>query len=214
MDAFQIRLMLSVLFVSTIAVSARSPSTPDTPNDAVDDTTPPEVLYVGNHGAYAVDEDVAIYCIASDAGSGLKENDCRAISGPAYAFSIGMNAFTARAIDAAGNAVVVTTAFEVRVTFESLRRLVDRFTRDEAIDRRLYTILVEAEGEQCALRPQGAEAGARTCSERIPQSARDDARQRALDAFDATLETERGRAIEEGDADLLIALAEYLRPST
>jgi hypothetical protein len=190
MDPFKIRLFLSAVLFSTMAASARSQGAREETSASSDDATPPEILHVGNHGAYTVDEDVAIYCVASDAGSGLIHNDCRAISGPAYSFSIGTNVFTARAIDGAGNAVVVTTAFEVRITFESLRRLVDRFTTDEAIDRRLYAILVEAE------------------------TGRDEARGRAIDAFDATLECERGRAIEEGDADLLIALAEYQRSPT
>ncbi|HVX41472.1 MAG TPA: hypothetical protein VHB25_18040, partial [Gemmatimonadaceae bacterium] len=83
------------------------------------DATLPTVTYAGNAGSYTVDQTVAITCTANDAtnpGSGLASSTCADISGAAYTFAVGSNAFSATATDKAGNVGSGSTSFNVSVT--------------------------------------------------------------------------------------------------
>ena len=64
--------------------------------------TLPTIAYSGNAGTYLVDATVAIVCSASDAPSGLASLPARASDGPAHAFPVGINSFSAIAMDKSG----------------------------------------------------------------------------------------------------------------
>ena len=94
------------------------------------DKTMPIVTYSGTRDSYTVDQTVAIECQASDALSGLASNTCADISGAAYEFPIGANAFSASATDRAGNVATASTSFTVTVTAGSLCELTRQFVRN------------------------------------------------------------------------------------
>jgi hypothetical protein len=98
------------------------------------DRTAPTVGYTGNAGSYGVDATVDIACSASDALSGIDAaaTHCESISGPAYAFALGTNTFSAAAADVAGNTASATTSFEVRVAPGGLGNLTTRFIQGSA----------------------------------------------------------------------------------
>lgn len=99
------------------------------------DRTPPTVSYTGNAGSYTVDQAVNITCIAADpanasngtAGSGLASTTCQDVTGAAYSFGAGSHAYSATALDRAGNAGGGSTTFTVQVTFGSLCVVTKRF---------------------------------------------------------------------------------------
>src|SRR5207249_10247088 len=93
------------------------------------DATNPVIGFEGRL-SYFVDEDVAVRCNATDAMSGIATNTCANISGPAYTFSLGRNAFTARAVDNAGNESTASGEFTVSVSSQSVCRLVQRWVSD------------------------------------------------------------------------------------
>ena len=92
------------------------------------DKTPPVVSYLGNAGTYTVDQQVEIRCIASDSLSGVASTTCADISGPALAFALGVNGYTADAADRAGNVGHGAASFTVTVTSASLGALVTQFS--------------------------------------------------------------------------------------
>jgi Dockerin type I domain len=83
------------------------------------DTTPPTVTYSGNAGTYTIDQAVRITCSATDSGSGITSTSCKNVTGEAYSFALGVNALSATATDAAGNAGSGSTSFSVKVTTAS-----------------------------------------------------------------------------------------------
>jgi hypothetical protein len=92
------------------------------------DLTKPVVTYSGNATSYTVDQTVSITCSATDpvsngAASGVASTTCHDVHGPAYGFGLGSHAYSAQATDNAGNVGSGSTAFVVRVTFDSLCNL-------------------------------------------------------------------------------------------
>lgn len=87
------------------------------------DSSPPTVAYSGNAGSYTVDQQVAITCTATDAISGLAASTCKDVTGPAYSFALGTNAFTADATDNAGNRGTGQTSFTVTADAGSIADL-------------------------------------------------------------------------------------------
>jgi hypothetical protein len=97
-------------------------------NPAVNiDLTAPTVTYTGNQSSYSVDKMVNISCSASDNLSGVASTTCQNISGPAYGFALGQNAFSATATDVAGNTGAGFVSFTVDVTGDSLCALTTQF---------------------------------------------------------------------------------------
>ncbi|MFL6260036.1 MAG: hypothetical protein ACJ76Y_10015 [Thermoanaerobaculia bacterium] len=92
--------------------------------------TPPTLQFSGNLGTYTVDQTVAIQCTAADNLSGIASSTCVPINGPAYAFTIGLNTFSAEVVDRAGNANSAQTSFQVKVTYDSLCNLTTRFSHE------------------------------------------------------------------------------------
>lgn len=109
------------------------------------DTAAPVITYTGNAGVYTVDETVHITCDAQDATSGIAENTCHALDGPAYGFAVGDNTFTATAADRAGNEDTGTVTFRVIVTYRSLCELTKRFVTKAGVAHSLCVKLDQAE---------------------------------------------------------------------
>jgi hypothetical protein len=93
------------------------------------DKTKPTVIYSGNAGTYTVDQTVSISCTAADQPnlSGIASTTCRDINGPAYAFNVGINSFSATATDKAGNVGNGSTSFTVQVTAAGIDTLIRQF---------------------------------------------------------------------------------------
>ena len=97
------------------------------------DKVSPVVTFTDNAGSYAVDQTVAITCLASDALSGVVSTTCAPISGDAYSFSAGANTYTATATDHAGNIGSATTSFTVTVTSLGLCSLIQRWVSNGGV---------------------------------------------------------------------------------
>ncbi len=97
------------------------------------DATVPSVGYSAHPAEYSVDQAVAITCSASDALSGLASSTCANVVGDAYTFQLGTNAFTATALDGAGNSSDAATSFTVTVTSVSLCALTTRFVENTGV---------------------------------------------------------------------------------
>lgn len=100
------------------------------------DATPPQVSYSNAKAVYGVHEDIAIFCDVYDSTSGVTSSTCQNITGLATGFT-GTNTFTATATDAAGNEGSATVTFEVVVTMDSLRSLVDRWVEKDSLANNL-----------------------------------------------------------------------------
>lgn len=90
------------------------------------DATGPVVAYNGNL-AYTIDQQVAIFCNAFDALSGVASSTCTDITGPAFSFDVGEHTFSATATDHAGNQGSGSVTFSVTVTVPSLQNLVTQW---------------------------------------------------------------------------------------
>jgi uncharacterized protein YegL len=97
------------------------------------DATAPTVSYAGNAGSYDVNDAVNITCSAADNLSGLASTTCSDITGAAWSFALGANAFSATATDHAGNVGSGATSFVVTVGFDSLCTLVRDFVAQRGI---------------------------------------------------------------------------------
>ena len=105
------------------------------------DVTPPVVAYSGNAGTYTVDQAVNITCSATDAGSGIASSTCADIVGPASSFSAGENAFSATAVDLAGNTATGTVSFTVVVEAAGMSSLVTQWVASEGVANSLVSKL-------------------------------------------------------------------------
>ena len=105
------------------------------------DETPPVVAYTGSAGTYTVDQTVNITCTATDAGSGIASSTCADIVGPASAFAVGENTFTATAVDAAGNSAAATITFTVVADAAGLSNLVTEWVSNQGLANSLVSKL-------------------------------------------------------------------------
>lgn len=151
------------------------------------DATDPTVTYTGNAGSYDISDEVAITCSASDATSGVATTTCGDITGPAYAFDLGSNTFSAIATDNAGNVGSGSTTFEVTASVEGLGALVEAFVSNAGVANSLRAKL------RAAARAKNVNA-----------------RNGALNAFINQVNAQSGKKVNAADADLLIALANAL----
>jgi hypothetical protein len=161
------------------------------------DGTPPVVTYTGNAGSYTVDQQVNITCSSADpnladgeAGSGVFSNTCQNIVGPAYAFKLGSNTFSASATDVAGNVGSASTSFTVQVTYDTLCNLVNRFVTDPSVAASLCSQLSQAKAA----------------------AARGDLKTKAniLAAFVSLVQAQTGKSITPANAAVLTQLANAL----
>ncbi|MEH7416193.1 family 43 glycosylhydrolase [Neobacillus drentensis] len=155
-----------------------------------EDTTAPVITVKGNEESYSVDENISISCSASDDLSGIASVDCPVIEGPAYEYSIGVNKFTAKASDHAGNTSEADIQFTVTVDFDSLIRLTESFITDDGIANSLTAKLASAK-----------EASAGGNKEAVSGK---------LKAYVNELSAQSGKSITEKQANLLISLSNNL----
>ncbi|HWI51041.1 MAG TPA: hypothetical protein VNT01_02725, partial [Symbiobacteriaceae bacterium] len=151
------------------------------------DKTAPEVTYSGNAGTYTVDQQVAINCTARDSLSGLASNTCADVKGPAYAFALGDNTYSATAIDKAGNETTNTVSFTVSVTNLSLCSLTRQFISNKGIANSLCVKLENAAKQ--------AAAGQTEASNNI------------LQAYISEVAAQSGKALSAERAEILTRLA-------
>ncbi|WP_257984318.1 family 43 glycosylhydrolase [Neobacillus cucumis] len=154
------------------------------------DTTAPEITVSGNKGSYSIDSNLSITCRASDDLSGIASVNCPTIEGPANEFNIGVNKFTAEAMDRAGNKTEVKIQFTVTIDFDSLSRLTESFVTDQGIAQSLTAKLAVAK-----------EAAARENKEALEGK---------LKAYVNELEAQSGKSITEKQANILISLSNNL----
>jgi endonuclease G len=154
---------------------------------AVTDTIPPTVTYTGNVGTYGVLATISIQCTATDAGSGVVSTTCADITGPAYAFPVGLNTFSATATDAAGNIGSGMTSFQVVVTFADLQALVSQFSTNAGVANGLNAKLAAAS-----------------------QAANANARAGQLGAFQNQVNAQTGKALTAGQAAILLRLVQAM----
>jgi hypothetical protein len=156
--------------------------------DGIDiDKTAPTVVYTGNSLTYTVNEQIAIACTASDDLSGVDSDTCADVSGPASAFPLGANTFSATALDLAGNQASGSTTFIVLVTETSLCNLVQELSDHDGIANSLCAKLEAAEASDARGNFHASDG--------------------QLRAFVNELEAQSGEAFTAEEAELLIALA-------
>lgn len=104
----------------------------------------PTIVFAGNSGTYALTDDVAITCTATDGGSGLGSSTCPGASGLAYTFGPGETVLAATAVDAVGNTSSSEARFTVVVTSEGLEALIDRLVGKHGVANALKAQLRNA----------------------------------------------------------------------
>ncbi|WJH33567.1 discoidin domain-containing protein [Paenibacillus sp. CC-CFT747] len=155
------------------------------------DKTAPMVTPLGNTVTYEVYEEVNITWKAEDGLSGIASEALPVIAGPAYQFLLGENSYTATAVDKAGNVTEAKTAFTVRVSYEGLAQLTDRFLEKKELSQSLEAKLKTAE--------------------KLGRDGNRKARDQVLEAYLHEIEAQTDKAITKSDADVLIRLAAYLK---
>ncbi len=154
------------------------------------DLTAPSVAYSGNAGSYAVDQTVSITCSATDALSGVASSTCTNVSGAAYDFAIGANAYSASATDNAGNTGAGSVSFTVSVSHASLCNLTTQFVTNKGIANSLCAKL-----ENAAKQAAAGKAG--------PS-------RNMLQAYMAEVGAQSGKALTAAQAEILTRLAQVL----
>ncbi|HZG83643.1 polysaccharide lyase family 8 super-sandwich domain-containing protein [Paenibacillus sp.] len=126
------------------------------------DKTAPEILFDGA-GEYDANERITVTCTASDTVTGVTYSDCG--GGPlvdtlAYLLAPGTYTVTAHATDAAGNAVLASAGYTVRVTPEGVARLIHEWVEGpggngvaksllEKLEKRMYAPFIhEVQAQQ------------------------------------------------------------------
>ena len=150
----------------------------------IDRTAP--VITFGGASTYTIDQVVNVTCVAVDALSGIDTATCPTASGPAWSFTLGAHTLNASATDNAGNVATASTSFTITASTTSLCALARTFVTNA--------------GEQtslCSKLAASADAAARGNVK---------ARDNQIQAFINEVNAQRGKAITEASADLLIAL--------
>lgn len=155
----------------------------------IDRQAPTVTFSVYDGKVYEIDQMVTITCQAADTGSGIATTTCANLSAPAYKFKVGANTVTASATDVAGNMDSSTIQFHVKVSLESLIRLIKQFL---AHDHSGYgnSLILKLGG---VLMSEGK------------------ARAGKLEAFQKEVSAQSGKALEPEQSDILIRLADMLK---
>jgi len=157
---------------------------------AQSDTTPPVVSYTGNQGTYQLHDNIAIFCNAFDAESGVQSTTCQDIMGVAYTFPVGTNTYSATATDNAGNTGSGSTSFDVVVTYEGVKELTAMFVAKESTERNLSRKLDRAADAEAAGDPA--------------------LKQRWIEAYTTQLQRETDKNVTAANAALLTQFANQL----
>ena len=152
------------------------------------DLTRPTIAFVGNAGAYTVDQTILITCVASDALSGVASSTCPAVASRPATDYVGATAtttttLTATATDRAGNSAAASTTFTVTVTADGICRLSVSLAKADDICSMVTSIATASNS--------AAKAG-------------------KLGAFESFLAAQSGKSIPADMADLLGRLAQLL----
>ena len=154
------------------------------------DKTAPTITFTGAT-TYTIDENVSITCVISDALSGLAPGSaCESASGPAYLLGVGTHTLHASGIDLAGNPASATFTYTIGSTEETLCALTENLVTKKGIEKSLCAKL-EAAAASRARGNMNAWAN-------------------QLNAYRHEVEAQRGKAISDADATLLIELADGL----
>jgi hypothetical protein len=153
------------------------------------DLTAPTVTYTHNAGTYTVDQQVNIACTAADDLSGVAASTCADVTGPAYAFSLGANSFSASATDNADNEGSGSTSFTVAVNAGSLCSLTRQFAPGD-----LGNSLCAKLGVIGKTQAKG----------------KDQTAGNQIEAFVSEVEAQSGKALTPEQADILARLARSL----
>ena len=154
------------------------------------DKTVPTITFTGT-ASYTIDQNVSITCVISDALSGLAAGStCETASGPAYLLGVGTHTLHASGLDLAGNPASATFTYTIGSTDETLCALTKSLVTKEGIAKSL-----------CAKLDAAAVSGARGNTT---------ARANQLNAYRNEVEAQRGKAISDADAAVLIALVDLL----
>jgi hypothetical protein len=78
------------------------------------DSTPPVVTVNGNSGPFALTDSLNIVCTVTDALSGVAEQVCPSVTGPASQLGVGSKTFEVKATDNAGNTTLTSFVVTVR----------------------------------------------------------------------------------------------------
>lgn len=108
------------------------------------DKTEPVVTYTGNAGSYTVDQMISIACTSSDSLSGVADDTCAGIAGPAWSFATGLNSYSATATDKADNVGQGSTSFTVAATPDGLCALGAHFATSAGVAQGLCSKLEAA----------------------------------------------------------------------
>ncbi|WP_281890509.1 endo-1,4-beta-xylanase [Paenibacillus sp. YYML68] len=155
----------------------------------IDRTAPSVTFSVYTGHTYWIDEMVSITCAAADAQSGIAASTCKDIAAPAYTLGVGVHEVTAQAVDGAGNMSSSTAHFEVKVSLESLVRLINQWLKqDQGIAN---SLIVKLEN---ATKSNGKD------------------RMNKLNAFKNQLSAQKGKALSEEQAEILNRVVDSLKP--
>lgn len=152
------------------------------------DTTAPEITVSGNKTEYKLDETVNFKFSASDNLTGVLLLSIVDYKAEAYNLSIGKNIVTVEAIDKAGNKAVLNVEFEVKVTYDSLGSLTERFANKK--NPSLVNKLQQAKSAEGKGNLKQKEA--------------------MLKTYISEVKVQRGKMIDTDKADLLVKFAEQL----
>ena len=90
------------------------------------DTTPPVVTFTGSN-SYTIDQNVDIFCSATDSESGIFAAFCPEIHAPALTIGLGTHTIEGKAQDNAGNVGAGSFTYTITVTSGSLCNLTKQF---------------------------------------------------------------------------------------
>jgi hypothetical protein len=155
------------------------------------DTQAPGIQWFGNAPVYQVHQFVFITCNATDSTSGVASSTCgTTFSGAAYDFPVGANTLSATATDNAGNTGNSSVTFNVVVTYDGVKALVDRF-----VSRKNVALALKKKLDSASMYASKGDLARK---------------QKQIVAFIDEVNRERGRTLSSPDADVLIRLAQLL----
>jgi sugar lactone lactonase YvrE len=108
------------------------------------DQTPPVITVTGNKTRYQPNETISIVCVATDATSGIKSQDCPTFTGPAASLGAGAHSYSVTAVDNAGN--TTTQSFVVNVNTAPTVTCTAAPLTWTAVDQKSTCVASDAEG--------------------------------------------------------------------
>lgn len=203
--------------VTATATDAAGNTATATVGDIDIDRTAPTITFTGAT-AYTVDQTVSITCASADATSGLdltRPNTCPVASGHAYSFGLGAHTLSATATDRAGNVATRSITFRVRVDAASLCAVTKQLVTKASVGRDLCdTLLGNGDDDQGDRDREGGQINSGRNDGRGNNGNNNDndgkKASKRIAAFIKEVDKQRGKALTNANADLLILLARAL----